>query len=387
MKVCLINNLYRPYSRGGAERIVELAAGEYIRAGDEAVIITASPYFRGSRKPTVRPKGQSRRIQENLVNEKIKRIPGLYYDLAKLPLFLRLPWHLWDMFDFITFRRVKKILEAEKPDLVITHNLKGIGYLIPGLIRRLGVKHIHYLHDIQLIYPSGLLYCGEERKLDGIMARIYQRVCVRLFGSPDKVISPTGWLMELHRNRGFFKNSKYEIRETDCGIRKAGSGKDDEKKISSGVGDNAELRRKNARRGRPFRFLFVGQIEKHKGIGLLVEAFERLNGKAELSIAGDGRLLTELKEKAADNPRIKFLGRKNPEEIIRLMAESDCLAVPSLCYENSPAVICEAALVGLPVIASRIGGIPELAEKYGIELFAPGNADELRELMEKALAC
>ncbi|MFA6393426.1 MAG: glycosyltransferase [Patescibacteria group bacterium] len=361
MKICLINNLYKPYNRGGAERVVEAMADDYARKGDEVFIITTRPSFRIT--------NYKLRIKNLSDRDKIFHIPGFYYNLAKLPFPLRLIWHVWDMFDFISYFRVKKILKKEKPDLVITHNLKGIGYLIPRLIKRLGVAHHHYLHDIQLIYPSGLLYYGEEKKLNSAPARIYQQICVRLFSSPDKVISPTNWLMDLHGERGFFKRSKLEIKEFLTG--------GNELRIK-----NCELRIKNA--GKAFKFLFVGQVERHKGVEMLIKAFSGLKAKAELLIIGDGSFLPSLKGKAGDEPRIKFLGRKSPEEVEKLMSESDCLIVPSLCWENAPAVIYEAYRAGLPVIASRIGGIPEIIAKLGGELFTPGNIMELEKLMNKA---
>ena len=59
------------------------------------------------------------------------------------------------------------------------------------------------------------------------------------------------------------------------------------------------------------------------------------------------------------------------------MQENNLLIVPSLCYENSPVVIFEAMGQGLPVLASNIGGIPEIIKKNGGFLFEPGNEKEL----------
>ncbi|MFA6106818.1 MAG: glycosyltransferase [Patescibacteria group bacterium] len=355
MKICLINNLYKPYDRGGAERVVEIMSEAYIKEGHEIIVITTKPYS-----------NKISNFQFPISNENIKifQIPGLYYNLSKLPLISRLTWHVWDMFDAVSCYRVKRILEKEKPDLIVTHNLKGIGYLIPGMIRKLEIEHYHYLHDIQLVYPSGLLYFGEEKKLDSAAAIFYQRICAQLLGSPNKVISPTNWLINLHQERGFFSNSKIEVKK-------------------SAIGDSI-LRTKDENGG--FNFLFVGQVEKHKGVETLIEAFGGSKGNAELLIVGEGGFLASLKERAGQNSRIKFFGRKSREEVEKIMAVADCLVVPSLCYENAPAVIFEACRAGLPVIASRIGGIPELIEKCGGALFTPGDASELRRLMSRVQA-
>jgi len=65
-----------------------------------------------------------------------------------------------------------------------------------------------------------------------------------------------------------------------------------------------------------------------------------------------------------------------------LMRQTQCLVVPSLCYENQPTVILEAQQVGLPVIASNIGGIPEMIdEKF---LFKAGDRESLKNKMKWA---
>jgi glycosyltransferase involved in cell wall biosynthesis len=63
------------------------------------------------------------------------------------------------------------------------------------------------------------------------------------------------------------------------------------------------------------------------------------------------------------------------------MKNANCLIVPSLCYENSPTVIYEAIAVGLPIIASKIGGITELLLDYGGIMFDPGDERELSDKM------
>jgi len=84
------------------------------------------------------------------------------------------------------------------------------------------------------------------------------------------------------------------------------------------------------------------------------------NKNINLNIIGSGRLLAEIQEKNKDNKNIKILGQQNKDSIKKYLIESDCLIVPSFCYENSPTVIYEAKNFNLPIIASDIGGIPEL---------------------------
>lgn len=360
MKICLINNLYKPFNRGGAERMVELAGEQFEKEGNEVIIISSRPYFRSPDAIS------ASRISGN---KRVYFIPGLYYNLAKIPLALRLVWHIIDMFDFVNYFRLKKILKNENPDLIITNNLKGLGLLIPRLIKNLGISHTHYLHDIQLIYPSGILFYREEKRLEGFLARAYQKICAWLFNSPVRVVSPSKWLLEEHTKRGFFRASKLEVREFAPPAT-----------VSNPRGNNS----KRYQEKEMFRFLFVGQVEVHKGIEILMEAFLKLKEKSELVIVGDGSMRKKIEENIRSGQNIIVAGRKNPEEIREMMGQSDCLVVPSLCYENSPAVIYEAVSAGLPVIASRIGGIPELIEKYDGTLFTPGDKDELAAKMDEA---
>jgi len=347
MKIVLINNLYAPWSRGGAERIAEKTVEGLEKAGHEVFVITTAPT--GSRTPN------------------IFYLPSLFYNLEKYPFSVRFFWHLWDILNFTNYFKIKKILQEQKPDLVITNNLQGIGFLLPRLLRRLKIKHIHILHDIQLLHPSGLMFWGQEKLLNSPHAKIYQALMRRLLGSPIVVISPSKWLLAEHEKRGFFNYSKKVVLPNYFSERR--------------LVENTKYKIHNTK----YNFLYVGQIEEHKGVKFLVETFIKFlsenNQQAELIIVGGGSRLDELKKIAADKKQIKILGRKNAGEVAELMLSSDCLIVPSLCYENSPTVIYEAIAAGLPVIGARLGGITELLEVAGGILFEPGNQNDLLEKM------
>lgn len=349
MKICLINNLYKPYSRGGAERVVELTAEGLKKLGHDVFVITTRPIFSI--------------IENDEKPAKIYYLRAIYYNLSYWPKFLRLLWHIIDMFDFGSFFIVKTILKKEQPDVVITNNLKGIGYLIPSAIRSLEIKHIHICHDLQLIHPSGLMIYGQEKNIDSVLAKFYTNICVRLFNTINLVIYPSRWLQEMHESRGFFKKAVTIVQPSPA--------------------DTPELPERNSFDfNKSMRFLFVGQIVRHKGILFLIKTFNQLfceskKFNCELFIVGDGPAITEARKLASGNKFIHFLGYKNSDEIRSIMMSSHTLIVPSLCYENSPTVIYEAACVGLPVIASRLGGIPELVEYLGGLLFIPENEGDL----------
>lgn len=360
MKICLISNLYKPYARGGAETVVDLTANGLRKSGHQVFIITTRPAI------------SSRKLKEE--KEETYYIRSFYYNLNKIPKLLRFPWHIGDMFDFRSFLIIKNILKKEKPDVVITHCLKGIGYLTPWLIRILEIKHVHVLHDIQLFHPSGLMYHGNEKIINGILPGLYQAFCRFLFRSPDIVISPSNWLMKLHSRKSFFRDSKKFIFYNPINI-------------SGRVSENSLPSSKRIKNNSKLRFLYVGQIEDHKGILFLINTFNMLcneigSVRCELLVVGDGSKLKQARKLAGKNFNIKLLGRKRNDETLDLMQGSDCLIVPSLCYDNSPMVIYEAFSVGLPVIASHIGGIPELLYKDYNLLFEPNSKEDLIRQMK-----
>ena len=237
MKICLINNLYKPYNRGGAEQITELQADGLIKAGHEIFIITTKPLFTN--------------YKLQITNYKLHYIPALYYNLNKIPKILRLFWHIIDIFDIGSYLKIKSILKKEKPDVVITHNLKGISYLIPRVIKSLKIKHIHVLHDLQLIHPSGLMIYGKEKKCKNVLAKAYANVCAYLFNSPDIIISPSKWLLKLHQGKKFFKRSERIV-------------------LLNPIPPLSPLLTRKEKKNNIFRFLYAGQIEKHKGILFLI---------------------------------------------------------------------------------------------------------------------
>jgi len=339
MKICLINNLYQPYVRGGAERIVELTAKGLSDIGHDVFIVSTKP------SKSLPPSKKT--------DFKIYYINSLYYNIGRIPVFFRIFWHFVDIFDLVSFFKVRKIIKKEQPDLVVSNNLKGVSYLLPWLLKILKVSHVHVLHDIQLIHPSGLMMYGEEGNMDGMLSRLYSLTCKFLFSSPDLVISPSSWLLELHRDRGFFKKSKLAVLPNPV-----------PKDICSNVSD--------FERGKNFTFLYVGQIEEYKGVFLLIDSFKDLfDDSVVLKIVGSGSALPRLMKKIRACKNIEYLGFKKTDAVVDLMKSSDCLVVPSLCYENSPTVIYEAASCGLYVLASALGGTKELVDFLGYSLFVP----------------
>jgi N-acetyl-alpha-D-glucosaminyl L-malate synthase BshA len=130
--------------------------------------------------------------------------------------------------------------------------------------------------------------------------------------------------------------------------------------------------------------LFVGNLVWQKGVEYLIRAKEFLNVDAEIVIAGDGPLLEELKAivEFEKMEGITFTGARN--DIEKIMPDADVVVVPSIS-ESFGIVILEAMASGKPVIATNVGGIPEVVNKEIGILVNPEDSVGLAEAIDKIL--
>ncbi len=357
MKICLINNLYYPFARGGAEQVVKNIAEGFKAGGDDVVIISS--------------KSLLGRTDSEVQGVKVARFFPLnifwFGNIGKYPVYLRLIWHFFDVFNLYSLFKVRSILKKESPDLVITHNLKGVGYLTPLAVKSLGIKYFHTVHDVQLVNPSGLIIAGKENSWGNkfVLTKIYEKINKILFSFPRVVISPSKWLVNFYKDKGFFRKAeKVVLPNPVVGIDSRLRGNDMGKTATS-----YQLPATN-------KLLYVGQLEDHKGILFLIKTLNNLREDFELLIVGSGSREGDIKDMIKDNHRIKFLGRKENKDVLGLYKQASLIIVPSLCYENSPTVIYESLSSGTPVLASSIGGVGELiVEGENGYTFSPGDKE------------
>lgn len=114
---------------------------------------------------------------------------------------------------------------------------------------------------------------------------------------------------------------------------------------------------------RPY-FFFAGRLERIKGLDDVIPVFRDYE-HADLLIAGDGEHRSVLEELARGNPRVRFLGRRPMAELNRYYQHAVATLVPSVGYETFGFVVIEAFRRGSPVIARRVGPLPELVEQCG----------------------
>jgi len=105
--------------------------------------------------------------------------------------------------------------------------------------------------------------------------------------------------------------------------------------------------------------LFAGRLAPEKGISTLLAALEGLRGH-RLLIAGSGPLQKEVAAAASRVRGVQSLGQIPPTDALALTRRARVLVFPSVWYEGFPMTILEAIGAGVPVVASRIGGLPDI---------------------------
>jgi glycosyltransferase involved in cell wall biosynthesis len=134
-------------------------------------------------------------------------------------------------------------------------------------------------------------------------------------------------------------------------------------------------------------FVFAGRLTAQKGLRTALDAVALVPG-ASLVLVGDGPERTELEGRAAAaeiDGRVRFLGARPRDEVVRLLAGARAALLPS-DWENLPHAAVEALAVGTPVVATAVGGVPEVVrdDVNGL-LVAPGDAEALAAAMRRIL--
>ncbi len=282
-----------------------------------------------------------------------------------------------------------RILDRYSPAIVHLHNIIGLSAGMIGRAKQSGAKVVVTLHDHwgycfkNTILKRNTEICTDFRGCDECMPTIHdgsdRNLPIRMrtdymayrLGQVDAFISPSRFLAASYLKAGI-------------PLRKM-------RVIWNGV-DVDRLARVAKSPSDTVRFTFIGYLGEHKGIGSLLEAISHLKDphSYRVNIVGVGHQREALEHGLKDKKfasSVHFWGRVDNRLIESVFRETDVMILPSVYPENQPVSITEAMATQTPVIASKIGGIPELIED-GVTgyLYPPGDAAELAERMQPALS-
>ena len=252
-------------------------------------------------------------------------------------------------------KEIRKILDKGF-DVIHYHNISLVGG--PAVVKfGRGIK-LYTMHEYWLVCPMHVLFrfnksectrrhcmlCSLSYKRPPQLWR-YFGLLNRIQRHVDMFIAPSRFCMEKHYEMGLKASMTHLPNFVPL------------PEIASGDSDQDETNAEEI----PY-FLFVGRLEKIKGLQTLIPLFRRYT-KAELWIAGKGSYETKLKHLAKNNSKIRFLGYQQRQSLEALYRKARAVIIPSLCYEISSIVIPEAFTHRTPVIARKLGGMPEVIEK------------------------
>ena len=283
----------------------------------------------------------------------------------------------------VAARRFERLLRDFRPDVVHVH---GIHYhLSPSILaaaRRAGVPVVQSLHDHHPICPADDLLLGGSVACDPVRCGRFNVLpcvsyqCVQ-HSTAKSALAATEllwrrWVVRIeYLVSAFISPSRYLARMVQAGglrhrpVHILPNAIPDPGVSRDAPGDT---------------FVYAGRLSREKGLPTLLRAVQLAD--APLVIAGDGPLRSELT--AASPPRVRFVGRVDGDEVNRLLAGARAAILPSEGAENAPMAVLEAMVLGCPVVATRMGGIPELA-RDGIEgiLFDAGDTQALAAALRR----
>lgn len=271
-------------------------------------------------------------------------------------------------------RGLARALDRFRPDLVHFHNVYH--QLSPSVLRPVrsrGVPSVMTLHDYKLACPSyQMLSHGAvcERCVGGSTLNAVRERCKSgSLGASAVLAVESGLHRRLHAYDGVdrFVSPSHFLREV---MLRSGMAPERIVTLANVVslGDAPPPSPSAPPPGEPVRFVFAGRLSPEKGVDTLVEAVSSTSAEVRLDVAGDGpsrAALEELAHRVAPG-RVDFHGRLDKEAVAGLVARSRAMVVPSRWYENQPMTILEAFAASTPVVATALGGMPELVHD-GVE--------------------
>ncbi|HIG53990.1 MAG TPA: glycosyltransferase family 4 protein [Candidatus Handelsmanbacteria bacterium] len=227
-----------------------------------------------------------------------------------------------------------------------------------------------------------------------VATRLWRRPLVLSVRGSDIHLVEHGLMAKLHRKIYGWMDVVVAVSEDIAEkLATVGVPRDKVRVVHNGVdhrfrpGDRLAVRRRLDLPAADFIALFVGLLIPIKGLDILVEALAKSQtGELLCLLVGDGPLVSQLQRQATClgvGDRLRFVGRQPSDEIPAWMAAADVLVLPSRS-EGRPNVVLEAQACGIPVVATAVGGTPELVRdgETGL-LIEPDNSQALDAAIDR----
>lgn len=303
--------------------------------------------------------------------------------------------------------RFRAYLHGQRPDLVHVHHVTRLSTTLIEVCIEMGIPVVLTLHDYWMMCLRGKRFHPLDNK---VCEELDRDVCVKCLNPLWPTLLPLEEDVSssdpLERKQGFYRLMRWERQSRDvinqCDLVIAPSpfhrerfvewGVDDERCVVVEHGLDTQALRAEPRGPRPVKTIgYVGNVIPPKGVHVLVEAFNLLQrpdlvleirGQHEVHHGASG-YIDQLK--AAPGLTVNLGGPYDHDRLPEILAGFDILVVPAIWWETFGLTVREAALAGVPVVASDLAGLHD-AVAAGMALgFEPGNAEALAEVLRRLI--
>ena len=360
LRFCMFTTFYPPFSFGGDAIGIQRLSRALVKQGHSVtIILDADAYNVLSPNPDPEIPESTDGVEIITLRSSYKRISILLTQQIGRPV--------------VQSKKIKQLLNDGQYDVIVYNNTSLVGG--PGLLSYGNALKRYMAHEHWLICPSHVLWRhGRERCTSRQCIR-----CVLHYHRPPQLWRYTGLLQRQQKHVDtFIAMSEFSRKK-----HKEFGFKPDMKVLNYFLPEpdsSPATKESSSPHNKPY-FLFVGRLEKIKGLDDVIPVFKDFD-QADLLIAGDGEYTDVLKDLAQDNPNVKFLGRVNPEELDHYYQHAVALIVPSVCFETFGIILIESFRQGTPVIARSIGPFPEIVQRSGGGILF-NDATDLTEAMKQ----
>jgi glycosyltransferase involved in cell wall biosynthesis len=273
--------------------------------------------------------------------------------------------------DLRAIARLRRLIRAWRPDVVHAHGLRA------GALTAIALAFVR--PNVYHPRPALVVTVHNAPAAGGVTGAIYRVLELIVARSADSVLCVSPDLEERMRAAGARRVGRALVPADAVPVPAILPG--------AATGDvSAETRADSfAVPGRP-TVLAVGRLAAQKGFGTLLEAaayWRDMRPEPVLVIVGEGPLEAELKSQAARlRLDVRFAGHR--DDVPALLAAAAVFVLPSV-WEGQPLILQEALRAGAPVVATRVGGTPELTGEDAAVLVAPGDAVHLADAVRAVL--